>query len=64
MTVHRLDESELVQSKKHIQLAHDMAVQSFVLLKNNMDTGLPITKKYNSACVCLVLYNVCAWSDT
>ncbi|XP_064392288.1 uncharacterized protein LOC135339960 isoform X2 [Halichondria panicea] len=47
----KLNQSDFIQSKEHIQLAHDMAVQSFVLLKNNMDTGLPLTKQYNLACI-------------
>ena len=44
--------SDYIQSKEHIQLAHDMATQSMVLLKNNMSNGLPITSPYKNACVC------------
>ena len=46
--------SDYIQSKEHIQLAYDMAVQSIVLLKNAPDNGLPITSPYNKACVSLI----------
>ena len=45
--------SDYIQSKGHIQLAHDMAVQSMVLLKNDPNNSLPITAPYKKACVSL-----------
>ena len=47
----RLNMSDYIQSKGHIQLAHDMAVQSMVLLKNDPNNSLPITSPYKKACV-------------
>lgn len=47
--------SDYIQSKEHIQLAHDMAVQSMVLLKNDPKNGLPIISPYKKACVSLLL---------
>ena len=47
----RLNASDYVQSKEHIQLAYDMAVQSIVLLKNDHSNGLPITSPKKKACV-------------
>jgi beta-glucosidase-like glycosyl hydrolase len=47
----RLNASDYVQSKEHIQLAYEMAVQSIVLLKNNHTNGLPITSPKKKACV-------------
>ena len=43
--------SDTVQSKEHIQIAKDMAIQSMVLLKNDENKGLPITSPYKEACV-------------
>ena len=43
--------SDYIQSKDHIQIAHDMAVQSIVLLKNDPNNGLPITSPYKKGCV-------------
>ena len=43
--------SDYIQSKEHIQLAHDMAVQSMVLLKNDPNNSLPITSPYKKVCV-------------
>lgn len=43
--------SDYIQSSNHIQLAHDAAVQSMVLLKNNRSTSLPIATPYKKACV-------------
>ena len=47
----RLSISDYIQSKEHIQLAHDMATQTMVLLKNDQSKGLPITSPYKKACV-------------
>lgn len=49
----RLNISDYIQSKEHIQLARDMATQTMVLLKNNQfeNNGLPITSPYMKACV-------------
>ena len=47
----RLNPSDYVQSKEHIQLAHDMAAQTIVMLKNVQSKGLPITSPYKKACV-------------
>ena len=49
----RLNISDYIQSKQHIQLAHDMATQTMVLLKNEQfeSTGLPILSPYDKACV-------------
>ena len=47
----RLKASDYIQSDEHIQLAHDMAVQSIVLLKNDLKNGLPITSSKKKACV-------------
>ena len=49
--MYRLNASDYVQSKEHIQLAYDMAVQSIVLLKNDHSNGLPITSPKKKACV-------------
>ena len=47
----RLNISDYIQSKEHIQLAHDMATQTMVLLKNDQSKGLPITSPKKKACV-------------
>ena len=51
--------SDYVQSKDHIQLAHDTAVQSMVLLKNNGTNSLPINSPYKKACVSPYFQSVC-----
>ena len=48
---YRLKIADYIQSKEHIQLSHDMAVQTMVLLKNDQSNGLPITSPYQKACV-------------
>ena len=47
----RLNISDYIQSKEHIQLARDMATQTMVLLKNDQSKGLPITSPKKKACV-------------
>ena len=47
----RLNISDYIQSSEHIQLAHDMATQTMVLLKNDQSKGLPITSPLKKACV-------------
>ena len=49
--MHRLNVSDYIHSKEHIQLAHDMATQTIVLLKNIQSKGLPIVSAYDKACV-------------
>ena len=50
---YRLNISDYIQSKEHIQLAHDMATQTMILLKNEQfeSVGLPILSPYDKACV-------------
>ena len=44
---------DFIQSKDHIELALEAAIQSMVLLKNDPNNGLPITSPYKKACVSL-----------
>ena len=44
---------DFIQSKDHIELTLEAAIQSMVLLKNDPTNGLPITSPYKKACVSL-----------
>ena len=46
---------DFIQSKDHIELAIEAAIQSMVLLKNDPSNGLPITSPYKKACVSLLV---------
>ena len=44
---------DFIQSKDHIELALEAAIESMVLLKNDPEKGLPTTSPYKKACVSL-----------